>query len=68
MDSAHQAIVAAGATNVASDKQQAVAMVGEAIGNVGPVPKEVPADAGYCSARAVEGLYDLGVEPLFAPE
>ena len=56
VDSAHQVIVAAQATNQTSDKQQAVAMVEEAIDNVGAVPKEVSADAGYYSAQAVEGL------------
>ena len=42
VDSAHQVIVAARATNRPSDKQQAGAMVEETIGNVGAVPKEVP--------------------------
>ena len=50
-DSAHQLIVAAQATNQTSDKQQAVAMVEKAIDNVGAVPKEVSADAGYYSAQ-----------------
>ena len=59
VDSAHQVIVAARATNQPSDKQQAVVMVGEAIGNVGTVPREVSADAGYYSAKAVDELYDL---------
>ena len=68
VDSAHQVIVAARATNQPSDKQQAVVMVVEAIGNVGTVPREVSADAGYYSAKAVDELYDLGVDPLVAPE
>ena len=34
----------------------------------GAVPKEVSADAGYYSATAVDGLYDLGVDPFVAPE
>ncbi len=68
VDSAHQVIVAAHATNRTSDKQQAVAMVEEAISNVGAVPKEVSADAGYYSAQAVEGLYGLCVDPFIAPE
>ena len=68
VDSAHQVIVAAHATNQTSDKQQAVAMVEEAIDNVGAVPKEVSADAGYYSAQAVEGLYRLCVDPFVAPE
>ena len=68
VDSAHQVIVAAQATNQTSDKQQAVAMVEEAIDNVGAVPKEVSADAGYYSAQAVDGLYRLCVNPFVAPE
>ena len=68
VDSAHQVIVAAHATNQTSDKQQVVAMVEEAIDNVGAVPKEVSADAGYYSAQAVEGLYGLSVEPFVAPD
>ena len=68
VDSARQVIVAARATNQPSDKQQAAPMVEETIGNVGAVPKEVSADAGYYSAKAVDGLYDLGVDPFVAPE
>ena len=68
VDTAHQVIVAAHATNRTSDKQQAVAMVEKAIDNVGAVPKEVCADAGYYSAQAVEGLYRLCVDPFVAPE
>ena len=68
VDSAHQVIVAARATNRSSDKQQAVTMVKEVIDNVGAVPKEVSADAGYYSAQAVEGLYELCVDPFVAPE
>ena len=68
MDSTHQVIVAARATNATSDKQQAVAMVEETIGNVGAVPREVSADAGYYSVKAVEELYALGANPFIAPE
>ena len=68
VDSAHQVIVAARATNQPSDKQQAVPMVEEAIGNVGTALKEVSADAGYYSAKAVEELCILGVDPFVAPE
>ena len=60
--------MAARATNQPSDKQQAVPMVEEAIGNVGTALKEVSADAGYYSAKAVEELYAMGVDPLIAPE
>ena len=63
-DSAHQVIVAARATNQTSDKQQAAAMMEETIDNVGAVPREVSADAGYYSAKAVDELYALGVAPF----
>ena len=68
VDSAHQVIVAARATNQTSDKQQAAAMMEETIDNVGAVAREVSADAGYYSAKAVDELYALGVEPFVAPE
>ena len=68
VDSAHQVIVAARATNQTSDKQQAVAMMEETIDNVGAVPREVSADAGYYSTKAVDELYALGVDPFVAPE
>ena len=32
------------------------------------MPKEVSADAGYYSARAVDELHALGVDPFIAPE
>ena len=68
VDNAHQVIVAARATNQPSDKGQAVSMIEETVNNTGAVPEEVSADAGYYSAKAVEGLYDLGVDPFVAPE
>ena len=61
-------IVAARATNQTSDKQQAAVMMEETIDNVGVVPREVSADAGYYSAKAVGELYALGVDPFVAPE
>ena len=68
VDNAHQVIVAARATNQTSDKQQAVSMLEETLGNVGAIPREVSADAGYYSARAVDELYALGMDPFVAPE
>ena len=68
VDHAHQVIVAARATNQASDKQQSVGMMQEAISNTGKAPKEVSADAGYYSAQAVTDLQGLGVDPFIAPE
>ena len=68
VDSANQVIVAARATNETSDKQQAVTMMEETIDNVGAVPREVSADAGYYSTKAVDELHALGVEPFIAPD
>ena len=68
VDHVHQVIVAARATNQSSDKQQAAAMMRETIDNIGAVPREVSADAGYYSAKAVDDLQALGVDPYVAPE
>ena len=68
VDHAHQVIVAARATNQSSDQQQAVVMIEETIRNTGVMPREVSADAGYYSAKAVDELYALGVDPFVAPE
>ncbi len=68
VDHAHQVIVAAQASTQTSDQQQAVAMIEETISNTGVVPREVSADAGYYSAKAVEDLQALGVDPYVAPE
>ena len=43
-------------------------MVEETIGNDGVAPKEVSADAGYYSAKAVQDIYALGVDPFIAPD
>ena len=68
VDRTHQAIVAARTTNQPSDKGQAMSMIEETVSNTGAVPKEVSADAGYYSAKAVEELYSMGVDPFIAPE
>ena len=60
--------MAARATNMTSDKQQAVTMMEETIDNVGAVPREVSADAGYYSARAVDEIHAMGVDPFIAPD
>ncbi len=68
VDSVHQVIVAAEATNHPSDKTQALPMMKEIESNTGSVPKEVSADAGYFSASAIEGLTALGVNPFIPPD
>ena len=67
-DSECQVIVAARATNQPTDKGQEISMEGEAIENTGAVPKELSADAGYYSAKAVEELCSLGAAPFIARE
>ena len=64
VDSAHQVIVAARATNQTSDKQQAAAMMEETIDNVGAVPREVSADAGYYSAKGSRRALCSGCGPV----
>ncbi len=59
---------AARATKQPSEKGQAVSMIEETINNTGTVPREVSAEAGYYSAKAVEELCALGVDPFVAPE
>ena len=69
VDHAHQVIVAARATNQSSDQQQAVVDdCRKPYDNTGAVPREVSADAGYYSAKAVDELSALGVDPFVAPE
>ena len=68
VDHAHQVIGAARATNQSADKRQAVVMIEETIANTGVVPREVSADAGYYSAKVVDGLQELGVDPFIAPD
>ena len=65
VDHTHQVIVAARATNQTSDKRQAAAMMQETIGNVGAVPREVSADAGYDPPKVVDQPHDVSVEPVF---
>ncbi len=68
VDQAHQVIVAAEVTNQPSDRAWAVPLVKEIEDNLGSLPKEASADAGYYSAKAVEELYALGVDPFIPPD
>jgi transposase len=68
VDSSHQVIVAANVTNQPSDKAQALPLVREIEANTGSLPKEASADAGYYSAKAIEELYLLGVDPFIPPD
>jgi hypothetical protein len=68
VDSGHQGIVAADATNRPSDQTQALPLVKEIEANTGCLPKEASADAGYFSANAIEGRHVLGVDPFIPPD
>jgi transposase len=68
VDSSHQVIVAADITNQPSDQAQALPLVKEIAANTGSLPKEASADAGYYSAKAIEELYLLGVDPFIPPD
>lgn len=67
VDQAHQVIVAAEVTNQPSDQGWALPLVQEIESNLGSLPNEASADAGYYSAKAVEELYVLGVDPFIPP-
>ena len=68
VDSQAQIIVAAEVTNEANDKQQVEAAVQQMEENLGQLPKELSADAGYYSDDNVKGLQDAGVEALIPPD
>ncbi len=68
VDSGHQVIVAANVINQPSDKAQALPLVMEIENNTGSLPKEASADAGYYSAKAIEELCILGVDPFIPPD
>jgi transposase len=79
VDGEEQIIVAAEVTSAANDKQQAVPMAQAALDNLDaagverpksaegtPVPIPNTADTGYFSAKAVEGLEKIGIDPHLA--
>ena len=68
VDSGHQGIVAADVTNQPSDKAQALPLVQEIKDNTGLLPTEASADAGYYSAKTIEELCLLGVDPFLPPD
>jgi hypothetical protein len=62
VDSANQIIVAAEVTNKLTDKGQAEPMMEIAKVNVGQLPCQMSADAGYFSSDAVNNLIALGMD------
>jgi transposase len=79
VDSAEQIIVAAETTNAANDKEQAIPMAQATLQNLKaaeiarptasdgtPTPIPNTADSGYFSAKAVDGLEGMGIDPYIA--
>ena len=79
VDGAEQIIVAAETTNAANDKEQAVPMAQATLNNLKAAEIELPkasdgtptpipntADSGYFSAKAVDGLEGMGIDPHIA--
>jgi transposase len=59
VDEAHQVIVATELTNCASDAQTLVAMTEQTIANTGNAPRQLLADAGYCSESNLKAAADI---------
>jgi len=68
VDSAQQIITAADVTEQPSDKKQAVPMAKQVKENVGGLPREISADAGYFSSTVVEELTAAGVDVYIPPD
>jgi transposase len=70
VDDAHQVIVATDLNNCAADSQTLIAMTGQVSTNTGSAPKQLLADAGYCSeanlTAAAEITEKTGTEFLIA--
>jgi transposase len=68
VDSANQVIVAAELTNRPSDKGQAEPVMEAVKANVGQLPRQVSADAGYFSSDAVSNLVAMGIDIYMPPD
>lgn len=66
VDSEHQIIVAAGLNNMAADAPQLVPLVNLVEQNLGRHPREISADAGYCSQSNLEALAARPIEAFIA--
>jgi hypothetical protein len=66
VDASSQVIVAARLTNSAADCPQLLEVVAEIEANLGELPRELSADAGYCSEANLEALDELGVTAYVA--
>jgi hypothetical protein len=68
VDSTAQVIVAAELTNEANDKGQLEPALEQIERNLGALPKELSADAGYYSESNVIALQEAGVEAFIPPQ
>ena len=68
VDSAQQVITAADVTQRPSDKEQAVLMVKQVEENLGELPGQLSADAGYFSSKVVEELTAAGIDVYIPPD
>jgi transposase len=68
VDSAQQVITAADVTDQPSDKKLAVPMAKQVKENVGGLPRQMSADAGYFSSNVVEELTAAGIDVYIPPD
>jgi transposase len=67
VDSEHQVIVAAQATNLSPDAPHLPALLGQAQANTGRDPDEVSGDAGYYSEENINAIAATGATAYLAP-
>jgi transposase len=67
VDSEHQVIVAAKATNQASDRPQVTVMVEQIVEHLGEMPQEMSLDAGYYSEANVQYLEGKQIDVYMPP-
>lgn len=68
VDSAHQIIVAAEVTDQPTDRGQATPMMQQVKENIGKLPQEMSADAGYFSSNEVIKLTTAGIDVYIPPD
>lgn len=66
VDAERQVIVATTLSNKQNDHDDLAVLVDQAISNTGETPRQVSADAGYCSEQNIEALEQRGIEGFVA--
>ncbi len=66
VDAGSQVIVAQAVTNAQNDSDQLVPMVDQVKENLGQLPEQLSADAGYCSEKNLAALEELKVDAYIA--